>query len=195
MKTSVEQWASVQSKGLTWFVSTHGRVRAPAHTTTLTRTRNGKTSTFTATFKERDIRPCAARHGYLEVAVLYQGTRIKERLHRLVALAFVPGHADGLTVNHIDGNKLNNSAENLEWVSLSRNTKHQWEAGLVDLRGERNPNAKLTTKRVVYIRRLLAQGIPAHTLAIVAGVSGSLIEKIRDGRSWPTVTSGKGVVT
>lgn len=193
--THIEQWKSVQSKGLTWLVSSLANVRAPAHTTTYTRTRLGKTATFSSTFHERAIRPCTTRSGYLEVAVLHQGKRVKERLHRLVALAFVPGHVDGLTVNHIDGNKLNNSAENLEWVSLSRNTQHQWESGLVDLRGERSPNAKLTTKRVVYIRRLLAQGIPANTLAIVAGVSGSLIEKIRDGRSWPTVTSGKGVVT
>lgn len=184
MNTNVEQWTSVQSKGLTWLVSNHGRVRAPEHVTTLTRTRKGKTATFTATFKERDISPCKARHGYLEVAVLYQGKRVKERLHRLIALAFVPGYQDGLTVNHIDGNKLNNAADNLEWVSLSRNTQHQWEIGLVDLRGDKHPSAVLTSKRVVYIRRLLALGVTPNTLAIVAGVSPKTIYKIRDGRSW-----------
>lgn len=122
------------------------------------------------------------------------GKRIKERVHRLVARAFVDGYADGLTVNHIDGNKLNNAASNLEWVSLARNTQHQWESGLVDLRGEANPMAKLTSKRVVYIRRLLAQGIPAHTIAVVAGVSNKMIIKIRDGHAWPTVTAGRKVM-
>lgn len=184
MKTPSEQWKSVQSKGLTWIVSASGLVRAPSHTTTLTRTRNGKTATFTATFKERSIRPCVARDGYLEVAVLYQGKRIKERLHRLVALAFVPGYVDGLTVNHIDGNKLNNGSDNLEWVSLSRNSQHAWETRLVDLRGETHPLAVLTSKRVVYIRRLLARGITANTLAVVAGVDPQTIYKIRDGRAW-----------
>ena len=184
MSKHIEQWSTVQSKGLTWHVSTAGRVRAPAHTTTFTRTRNGKSTTFSATFKERDIAACRANHGYLEVAVLYHGRRIKERLHRLVALAFVPGHAEGLTVNHIDGNKLNNNVENLEWVSLSRNVQHQWETGLVNLRGEANPGAVLTSKRVVYIRRLLARGITANTLAVIAGVSPTIIYRIRDGRAW-----------
>lgn len=122
------------------------------------------------------------------------GKRIKHLLHRLVAMAFVQGFQEGLTVNHIDGNKLNNSPENLEWVSLARNTQHQWESGLVDLRGEANPGAKLTSKRVIYIRRLLSQGIAAHTLAVVAGVSPSLIQLIADGKRWPQVTSGKAVV-
>lgn len=121
------------------------------------------------------------------------GRRTRERVHRLVALAFCSGAADGLTVNHIDGDKSNNVARNLEWVSLARNTQHQWETGLIDLRGEKSPMSKLTSKQVVYIRRLLAQGIPAHTLAVVAGVSHRMIGKIRDGTAWPTVTSRKKV--
>lgn len=190
----VEEWRSVESKGLTWMVSSHARVKAPPHQTPYTRVRNGKVSTFSSSFPEREIRPCVARNGYLEVAVLKQGKRVKERVHRLVALAFCPGFQDGLTVNHVDGNRLNNRPENLEWVSLARNTQHQWEIGLIDLRGEKSPMAKLTSKRVVYIRRLLSQGIPAHTLAIVAGVSQKTIVKIRDGGGWPTVTSRRPAV-
>ena len=189
----VEEWRSVESKGLTWLVSSHARVKAPAHQTTYTRVRNGKEATFSSSFPEREISPYAARHGYLEVAVLKQGKRVKERVHRLVALAFCPGFQEGLTVNHIDGNRMNNRPQNLEWVSLARNTQHQWEIGLVDLRGEKSPLAKLTSKRVVYIRRLLAQGIPAHALAIVAGVSHKTIVKIRDGTGWPTVTSKRAL--
>lgn len=49
---------------------------------------------------------------------------------RLVALAWCEGYADGLTVNHIDGNPLNNMAENLEWVSLADNIKKGFEGGL-----------------------------------------------------------------
>lgn len=105
-------------------------------------------------------------------------------VHRLVGMAFVPGYEDGLTINHINGIKTDNRPENLEWVSLARNTQHQWETGLVDLRGEGQPGHKLTSKQVVYIRRLLAQGVPAHTLAVIAGVSDSLMALIRDGKRW-----------
>src|SRR5690554_4475665 len=46
------------------------------------------------------------------------------------------------SINHIDGNKLNNSPENLEGVSLRENTKHQWETNLA-ARGSRCSYAKL----------------------------------------------------
>lgn len=49
---------------------------------------------------------------------------------RLVALAWVDGHAPGLTVNHIDGNHLNNRADNLEWQTLADNIRHGFSTGL-----------------------------------------------------------------
>ena len=48
---------------------------------------------------------------------------------RLVAMTWCPGYADGATVNHIDGNPLNNCVENLEWVSLAENIRKGFEAG------------------------------------------------------------------
>ena len=49
---------------------------------------------------------------------------------RLVAMTWCDGYSEGLTVNHIDGNPLNNKAENLEWVSLAENIKKGFESGL-----------------------------------------------------------------
>ena len=55
-----------------------------------------------------------------------------EFVHRLVAETFI--HNDDPThktdVNHIDGNKLNNSVDNLEWISRSDNVKHAYQIGL-----------------------------------------------------------------
>ena len=51
-------------------------------------------------------------------------------LHRLVALAFVPGYAADLDVNHKDGVKANCRAGNLEWVTRSRNHLHAVDLGL-----------------------------------------------------------------
>ena len=54
------------------------------------------------------------------------------KLHRLVALAFIPCEGDyrRLTVNHIDGNKLNNHADNLEWCDVYTNSHHARVTGL-----------------------------------------------------------------
>ena len=51
-------------------------------------------------------------------------------LHRLLALTFIPNPINHLEVNHIDGNKLNFSLSNLEWVSASENVRHAFTTGL-----------------------------------------------------------------
>ena len=49
---------------------------------------------------------------------------------RLVALTWVEGYKDGLTVNHINGNRFDNRVENLEWLTLAENIRHGFETGL-----------------------------------------------------------------
>lgn len=127
------------------------------------------------------------KNGYLEVTVNAQSRRIRYYSHRVIASCFCDGYQEGLTVNHLNGIKTDNRPENLEWVSLARNTQHQWEIGLVNNRGDSHPNAKLTSKRVVYIRKLLNQGISPNTIAIVADISPTIIYRIRDGKQWNSV--------
>lgn len=70
--------------------------------------------------------------GYLCVQ-LYRDCKQKGiAVHRAVALAFVPGYEPGLEVNHIDGNRLNNAASNLEWVTSLENAEHARETGLIE---------------------------------------------------------------
>jgi len=69
--------------------------------------------------------------GYLTVTLYNRGGRKKRRIHRLVALAFKPRVSGCNTVNHKDGNKLNNVADNLEWTTTAGNIKHAWASGLM----------------------------------------------------------------
>jgi hypothetical protein len=66
-----------------------------------------------------------SNNGYERVG-LYGGD-ITVGVHRLVAMTFCDGYQDGLVVNHKDGDKLNNAANNLEWVTQSENVIHAFE--------------------------------------------------------------------
>ena len=75
--------------------------------------------------------------GYAIIA-LSQGTKSPKTytVHQLVAMAFIPGFVKGTELNHIDGNKLNNSVSNLEVSNPSHNQIHAVATGLAPKQGK-----------------------------------------------------------
>lgn len=70
--------------------------------------------------------------GYKRVT-LYSPVKKRFFIHRLVAMHFCDGYQDNLIVNHKDGNKLNNSSKNLEWITRSDNDLHAYKLNLRQL--------------------------------------------------------------
>lgn len=82
--------------------------------------------------------------GYPRV-VFKEGDKIKNfRVHRLVAIAYVPNPDNLPVVNHIDGDKENCRVENLEWCSIKENTVHAYRT-----LGNRVLNGKIPNKKVL----------------------------------------------
>jgi len=88
------------------------------------------------------IRQNLKQNGYLQVGLRKHNKRKWFGVHRLVAIQFIENPDNKPQVNHIDGNKLNNTVENLEWVTGKENQSHAKSIGLRDNmpRGEKNPN-------------------------------------------------------
>ena len=80
------------------------------------------------------LRPRKSAHGYRKVSLCYQGKPKECYIHILVATAFVEGWREGLQVNHKNGVKTDNRAENLEWVTSSENHQHAHDVLLLDVK-------------------------------------------------------------
>jgi hypothetical protein len=114
-------------------------------------------------------------------------------VHRLVAETFL-GPGPGLDVNHINGNSLDNRAENLEWTTRSENLKHAYATGLAPSRKGHNwgrkgeaHHAKKLTEDDVRLIRANPDGVLAKDLAKRFGASKAMITKIRKGMAWSHV--------
>ena len=127
------------------------------------------------------------RYGYRTVLLSYAGLAKRFKVHRLVCEAFHGPCANGREVGHLSGDKTDNSANNLAWVTRSENQAHQQlhgkNGGIANLvpgqpRGENNPTAKLTEKQADEIRTRVGAGETCRPLAREYGVSKDAINRI-----------------
>lgn len=130
------------------------------------------------------------KSGYLYAHLWGQSKRAACRVHRLVAEAWIGPIPEGHEINHLDGDRANNHADNLEIVTTSENVRHSYAVLGRDpaVYGERHPNAKLTARDVRRMRRMWPdwrrQGLTQAELGEVFGVSDSVVSRIVNGAAW-----------
>lgn len=120
-------------------------------------------------------------HGYPTVALSKDKQRTTKTVHRLVCRAF---HGEPFSIwneaAHLDGDRTNPRADNLQWVNKVANHHHQRAHG-THMARELHPRAKLTEAAVAEIR---ASSGPRRPLAEKFGVSVNTISDVRNGRRW-----------
>ena len=115
----MEKWRTIENHS-GYMVSDKGRVKSIDRVIIRG---NGRRMTL----KGRILTPSFVGGGYLTVLL---ENHLQFRVHRLVAIAFIPNPENKPYVNHKDGDKTNNCVDNLEWCTASENTKHAYDIGL-----------------------------------------------------------------
>jgi len=127
--------------------------------------------------------------GYKCVLLSNNGKRKMLRVHRLVLSSFLKKNLDPyLVVNHIDGDKHNNSLHNLEEVSHSVNAFHAYSMGLRKANGENNGKSKITNNVVLEIKKDLLYGLRVVEIVKKYGVHQTTVSHIKSGKMWGSVT-------
>ena len=184
---AAETWIDIRGFEGQYQISSLGRVRSVERSVPNRWGPNGKTIPEKILVLNR-----AHRQGYIAVH-LYTGSRCSRRyVHRLVAEHFVPNPSARPQVNHRDGDKTNNAADNLEWVTARQNCQHAIDASLYEMaRGERAGSAKLTEENVIEIRRMVAAGATHKDAAARFGIGRKAVTKIINRQRWAHVNDDR----
>ncbi len=115
--------------------------------------------------------------------------RKHRQISHLVAEHFIGPRPKGYQINHIDGGKLNNNIDNLEYITNLENIQHSWRIGLREphkgVRGSKSNFAKLTEKNVLEIRQAyVPRKITMIFLAKKFNVCENCINKIINRKTW-----------
>lgn len=129
---------------------------------------------------------CKDKH-YVRVSLRKNGIRKNINIHVLVAEAFLGKRPHGLYVNHKDGNKRNNSINNLEYVTPRENILQSVKAG-THPKGSRIAQAKLNEKDVIEVIKLLSSHHSCESISKKFCVSRTAINRIKLGKTWRHIT-------
>lgn len=137
----------------------------------------------------RILKPYINLKGYYALKLYKNGNQKGFLVNVLVAIAFIPNPENKPTVDHINGDKLDNTVENLRWATRKEQCIYAKELGLLKI-GVNHPMAKLTADEVRFIRKVYKardKNFGAMALGKMFGMSWSTIRQVAIGNYYKDV--------
>jgi len=123
-------------------------------------------------------------NGYWTVRLHNNDTKVHRTIsiHRLIAENFLPNPENKPFINHIDGNRLNNNIDNLEWCTPKENIQHAFKLGLIDRTKSIGvpKKKKLNLEQVLEIKKLLNDNVKTKDIANKFEVGADIIRSIKN---------------
>ena len=172
---ATEEWRPVVGFEGIYEVSSEGRVRRSPNAPRRNSTKPGRILNATISQSAR----------YYRVTLHHRDKVARKCVHRLVAEAFLGPAPPFRQVNHIDGDRANNRAANLEYVTAKGNVAHAWRTGLCKpSRGTDHGCARLTEHDVFVIRDAYDRSVPLEHIANTFGISTGSVSGIGRRVHW-----------
>lgn len=142
-----------------------------------------------STKRNRYLKQRVGPRGYMMVNLSIDGKCKTFTMHRLIASTFIPNPDNKEQINHIDGNKTNNSIDNLEWCTASQNVTHAVNTGLyIPAKGLATKNGRFSNEDILEIRRLYTEEhLSQYKIASIYNVTRSAIQQIVNNSTYEGV--------
>lgn len=128
------------------------------------------------------LKPKVDRYGYETVCLRENNENLHRTVHRLVALIYLSEFDGSNTVNHIDGNKLNNHVTNLEWLTSRDNQRHAFTNNLTK-------GTVTTDEEVHQICKYLQDGFRTGDIKQMLDITSiDIVERIKSGKYYTDIS-------
>lgn len=134
-------------------------------------------------FMKQTVNAC----GYLTIDLRKDKKRATGIIHRLVAMAFLANETNLPIVNHIDSDRKNNCANNLEWCTQQHNVQHSYDSGSNSNAGDLHPRRVLSAALVGEMKALFKTGTTRNELVSLYGFKYCTVDKAVRGINWSNV--------
>lgn len=131
---------------------------------------------------ERFLKPYLNSNGYLRYNLRVNGKKIRLYAHQLVAQTYISNPHNKPTVNHDNGEKLDNHIDNLSWMTYTEQNIHAVETKLNNVPSGNDSKFTIYPDELIHkVCEYMSSGLDNKTISHMTGVSMNVLYRIRNG--------------